>query len=44
MTHNNNNKQPSKELQNYLVELKSSIEKLKDLYKTIDKKAIEEGK
>jgi hypothetical protein len=41
MSHNN--KQPSKELLNHLVELKTIMEKLKDLYKTIDKKAIEEG-
>jgi hypothetical protein len=37
------NKQPSQELLNYLIELKTSIAKLKDLYKIIDKKAIEEG-
>ena len=42
MTHNN--KQPSQELTELLVELKISISKLKELlYKTIDKKAVEEG-
>jgi hypothetical protein len=39
MTHNN---KPSQELLNYLIELKTCIAKLKELYKTIDKKAIEE--
>jgi hypothetical protein len=40
---NYNNKQPSQELFNLLVELKITISKLKGLYKTIDKKALEEG-
>ncbi|HSF00942.1 MAG TPA: hypothetical protein VLA48_08625 [Nitrososphaeraceae archaeon] len=39
---NNNQKQQlSKELLNYLIELKTTISKLKDLYQTIDKKAQE---
>ncbi len=41
MTHNN--KPPSQELTELLAELKISISKLKELYKTIDKKAVEEG-
>ena len=44
--HNNfttNKKQPSKELVNLVIELKATIAKLKDLYKRIDKKALEEG-
>jgi hypothetical protein len=40
---NNNKQQPSQELFNLLVELKMTISKLKELYKTIDKKALEEG-
>jgi len=43
MTQNNNNKQPSKELTNLLVNLKKSISDLKEIYQTIDKKALEEG-
>lgn len=39
----NNNKQPSQELLKYLIELKTTISKLKELYKAIDKKAAEEG-
>ena len=41
---NNNQKQQlSKELLNYLIELKTTISKLKEIYQTIDKKAQEEG-
>jgi hypothetical protein len=40
---NNNNKQPSQELTNLLVNLKRSISDLKEIYQTIDKKALEEG-
>ena len=46
MNNNNittNKKQPSKELVNLVIELKATIAKLKDLYKRIDKKALEEG-
>jgi hypothetical protein len=44
MTPNNkNNKQPSRELTNLLVNLKRSISDLKEIYLTIDKKALEEG-
>lgn len=39
----NNNKQPSQELFNLLVQLKTNISTLKDLYHAIDKKALEEG-
>ncbi len=42
MTHNNK-QQPSQELTELLVELKISISKLKELIKTRDKKAVEEG-
>ena len=38
-----NKKQPSKELVNLVIELKATIAKLKDLYKRIDKKPLEEG-
>ena len=39
----NNNKQPSQELSNLLVQLKANISTLKGLYHAIDKKALEEG-
>ncbi len=38
-----NKKQPWKDLVNLVNELKATIAKLKDLYKRIDKKALEEG-
>ena len=40
---NNNKKQPSPELLNYLIEIKTCIEKLKELYKIVDKKSLSEG-
>ena len=46
---NNNNKdnkskqQPSQELFDLLINLKTTIDELKNLYKTIDKQALEEG-
>ncbi len=40
---NNSNKQPSQELTKLLVNLKTSISDLKELYRTIDKRALEEG-
>ncbi len=40
---NNNNKKPSAELTKLLIDIKTTIEKLKGLYDTTDKKASEEG-
>ncbi len=40
---NNNQQQPSRGLFELLLELKITISELKELYKKIDKKALEEG-
>ena len=40
---NNSSKQPSPELNKLLVELKTTISTIKELYQTIDKRALEEG-
>jgi hypothetical protein len=38
-----NNKKPSPELLNYLIEIKTCVERLKELYKIVDRKSQLEG-